>query len=65
MTSRTKKRMTLRRYATLEAVVGRSRTNSANEADFLNTTIIISLRLQSESRYVQASRNLSRPKASL
>ena len=33
MTSRTKKEMTLRRYATLEAVVSRSRTDSARKVD--------------------------------
>jgi hypothetical protein len=65
MMSRTKNGMTLFRYTTLGAVAGRSHTDSAKEADFLNTIIAISLRLQSESRYIQASRSLSRPKAFL
>jgi hypothetical protein len=57
--------MGLYRYATLGAVAGCSRTVPIREVGFLRRTILISLRRQFESRYVETFRNLSGRKASL
>jgi hypothetical protein len=65
MISHARNVMVLYRYATLGAVAGRSRTVSIREVGFLRRTILISLRLQFESRYVETFRNLSGRKASL